>query len=123
MDNGYRYAISNKWYSQTWGSPIQLVACVGARTIVKIGSCGTYRRKSDGKVGQLIRYKLSITVRIALAKTGKTLQSKTFYGSTPSCTQNVSLPDSHDPPWQEYGSEVDDNAINNYITGVSTQKA
>jgi hypothetical protein len=122
VDSGFTYSINNKWLIQSWGSPIQLVVCVGARSIQKVGSCGTYTRASDGARGQLLRYKLYKTVRVAIAKTGKTLQSKTFYGSTPSCSQRITLPDDHAPPWQIYGSEVDDNAINAYATAVSTQK-
>jgi len=121
VDAGYRYSINSNWYTQTWSGPIQLIVCVGPRTVHKIGSCGTYKSAS-GQVGTLYRYKFSETVRVAYATTGKTLQSKTFYGSTPACGKQVHLDDNHAPPWQVYGTEVSDSAVNAYATAVSTQK-
>ena len=115
------FAINAKWGSGTWPGEIQLIVCVGPQKHVNLGSCGTYIRKSDGRVGQVIRYRHAQVVRVVVARTGKTLQSKTFYGSTPTCAK--SLPDpGTSPPWRFYGNNVSDNAINKYATSVSRQK-
>lgn len=91
------YPINAKWHDETWPGAIQLVLCVPSDKDVKVGSCGTYKRASDGRVGQVIRYRESITVRVVVALTGKTLQSKTFYGNVPACSKSLPDPGSNPP--------------------------
>jgi hypothetical protein len=85
---------------------------------VKVGSCGYYSRRSDGKNGQVIRYRNAEVVRVVVARTGKTVQSKTVYGSTPTCSDTLDDPGGS-PPWRIYGDDVDDTAINKFATTVS----
>ena len=117
----YDFPINNNWYNGKWTKPLQLVVCVGAEKNIKVRSCGRYTRSSDGKVGYIYTYKQSLTVKVMFAKTGKALQSKTFYGSAPACTQWMTI-DSTPPPWKVTGSYPSTSAINNWATGVSTQK-
>jgi hypothetical protein len=79
------YDVDNKWIDDAWPSSVQLVACQDNRLEVKADSCGTYTRQRDGVTGEVIRYKEAQTVRILVAKTGKLLQSQTYYGSLPDC--------------------------------------
>ncbi len=113
------YDINAKWADDLWPSPIQLVLCVDDSTTVKVGSCGTYTRRSDGAAGQIIRYRDSVKVRVVVAATGKDTGYKTFAGSTPQCLASVSLPASGPPPWEMYGDDVSSDAINAYATAVS----
>jgi hypothetical protein len=116
------YDINQKWTYNGWDSPIQLVVCAGKQSAVKVSTCGTYKAAESGKVGQLIRYKQRIIVKVIVAQTGKVLQTKTLYGTTPSCSKNVSIPWGQSPPWKIYGKDVSDSAINNYAVAVSTQQ-
>jgi len=116
------YDINIKWIDDLWVSPIQLVVCVDDAKSVKVGSCGSYTRASDGAVGQIIRYKYTQKVRVVVARTGKELQYKTLAGSTPQCAANLSIPASGPPPWKYYGDYPSVAAINSYATSVSTQK-
>jgi YVTN family beta-propeller protein len=102
--------------------PVQLVICVGFPTEVKVDSCGSYTRTSDGTVGEVIRYKQTMTVQVIVAATGKNLETNVFYGSIPDCANTVSLPISG-PPWAIYGGDVDYKAVNSWIDGVSTRPA
>lgn len=117
----HRYEINAKWRNGLWPGPIQLVACVDDAKTVKVGTCGSYTRASDGEVGQIIRYRYTAKVRVVVARTGKDLQYKTFAGTTPECAASLSLPASGPPPWGMYGDDVSDDAINTYVTSVSTQ--
>jgi hypothetical protein len=114
------YDINAKWLGDEWPGPIQLVVCVHPEREVKVGSCGRYRRVSDGKVGQVIRYREAQAVQVVVARTGRTLQSMTFYGSTPVCAHKVSLT-SDPPPWKIYGGSVSEVAINRYAAATSRQ--
>jgi hypothetical protein len=115
------YDIDQKWFDNSWPSPIQLVACVDNGSSVKVGSCGTYTRQGGGESGELIRWKSAQTVRILVAKTGKRLQSQVYYGAILACPTDFQDMDS--PPWDVYGPEPDDQAqINAYVSAVSTQK-
>jgi hypothetical protein len=114
------YDIDAKWFGDLWPSPIQLVVCVGESKEVRVSSCGTYRRSSDNVVGQLVRNRLAEVVNVVVASTGKTLQSKTFYGTTPKCAFDVEILGGN-PPWAIHGTAPDDVAINQYATSVSTQ--
>jgi hypothetical protein len=121
------YAINQKWHNDTWTSPIQLVVCVPdpAKASVKAGSCGRWKR-TDGTVGELGQYRHKSTIRVVVAKTGKTLQSKVLYGSVPPCgdapADTWSIPDmDEDPPWHLFGVEVTSAQVNKYATSVSTQ--
>ena len=124
--NGWALDTANeltlKWDNGTWLSPIQLVACISDEVDMKVGSCGSYRRFSDGKVGTVVRYHQAITVKIVVAKTGKVIQSKSFYGTTPKCSSQVEI-SSDPPPWKIYGGYPSDAAISSWILAVSTQKA
>ena len=113
--------INDDWLTDTWPSPIQLVICQNAEQAVKVGSCGSYTRPGTRTVGQVIRYREAITVRVIIAKTGKVLQSKSFYGSTPTCADQITDPGGA-PPWRIYGSDPDDAAIAKYEGAISTQK-
>jgi hypothetical protein len=115
------FDINDKWYTNIgWPSPIQLVVCV-TQQYVTLGSCGTYKR-SDGVVGKVVRERDVEKVRVIVALTAEVLQSKTFYGSTPACAKNVTIP-SDPPPWTISGNMVDLATINDYATAVSTQSA
>jgi hypothetical protein len=116
------FAINDNWSGEIWPSPIQLVACVGTEQSARYDSCGTYTRDSDGVVGQVLRFKENVTVRVVVASTGKTLQSKTFSGDVPSCADTITNWVGEDPPWNIYGSSPEDSAINTWVTAVSIQK-
>jgi hypothetical protein len=118
--NNMEYPIDQKWVTHAWSSPLQLVACVGIVTLHKVGSCGSYKRSSDGVVGQVIRYRGSATVRIVAAATGKVLSSKTFYGVLPSCADSLGII-SGAPPWELDGSGPGVTDIDNYASAASTQ--
>ena len=123
LDND-TYDINAKWYGDEWHGPIQLVVCDGLTQEVEVDSCGTYARQSDGAVGEILRYRNFDVVRVVVARTGKTLQSRTFYGDTPTCAASMSgveNPDSN-PPWRISGTDPDTGAINAYAVSVSTQK-
>ena len=121
-------AINKKWRDGKWTSSIQLVVCApsGDEARVKVGSCGKNWRRTDGVKGELVRYRYKSRIRVVVAATGKTLQSKTLYGSVPPCGGSKSKYSSLDlsvkPPWKIFGFEVTDKAINKYATAVSTQK-
>lgn len=117
----YTYPINNQWWGDLWTGPIQLVVCVEAQKAVKVSSCGNYKRDSDGKVGAVVRYKYSETIRVVVAQTGKALQSTTAYGTIPSCAKSFPDPGAN-PPWRVYGNDVESSKINNYVKSVSTQK-
>jgi hypothetical protein len=123
LDNDV-YDINAKWYSDDWPGPIQLVVCDGLAQEVKVGSCGTYTRTSDGALGEIVRYRNFEVVRVVVAKTGKTLQSKTFSGNTPTCATSIYDVDNRDsnPPWKISGTYADNDGINAYAKAVSTQK-
>ena len=118
----YSYDINAKWENDLWPGSIQLVLCVDDAKTVKVGSCGTYKRASDGEVGEIIRYRSTVKVRVVVARTGKDLQYRTLAGSTPACATSLSLFASGSPPWGMHGDDVSDDAINAYATSVSTQK-
>jgi len=115
------YEINMTWIFDEWLSPIQLVLCVDDPVAVKVGSCGTYTRRSDGVAGEIIRYKYTQKVRVIVAATGKQTGYKTLAGDTPSCAKSLSLPISGPPPWNYYGGLPSDEAINTYATSVSTK--
>ena len=123
VGSGSYYAINDKWYGSEWTSPLQLVVCVGALNSKKISSCGRYKT-SSGQAGYVYRYQYYRNIRVALATTGKTLQSKTILGGgAPLCRDILSVPAGTSPPWKIYGDEPDDGSFNAYATAVSTQKA
>ena len=115
------YDINSSWFASSWPSPIQLVVCVGADGRKSAGSCGLYKRASDGKIGTLIKYKHSRTLTVIVAGTGKKLQTKVLYGPVPNCDQTESVSMDAAPPWGIYGSVVSDAAINSYAMAVSKQ--
>ncbi len=116
------YDINVKWMDDLWPGPIQLVVCVDDAKSVKVGSCGTYTRKSDGTVGEIVQYRYTQKVRVVVARTGKDFQYKTLAGSTPTCAASLSLPASGPPPWDFYGDYPTIEVINTYATSVSKQK-
>jgi hypothetical protein len=122
------YVINRKWRSDTWTSPIQLVVCAPFEpdTSVKAGSCGRWKRQSDGVVGELIKTRHTSTIRVVVARTGKTLQSQILYGSVAPCgdapEDQWSIPDMNDdPPWHLFGIRVTNAQVNTYATAVSKQ--
>jgi hypothetical protein len=120
------YAINLKWRTGTWPSPIQLVVCNPdpEKTSVRVGSCGrNWKRESDGVIGELVKYQYRSKIRVVVAKTGKTLQSKTLYGTVPPCggAGASSLDLDVRPPWKKYGYEVTAAQVNKYATTVSKQ--
>jgi hypothetical protein len=123
LDSG-TYDINTRWDSYDWPGPIQLVVCVSPEQQVLLESCGMYSRASDGAQGEIDLYRNFKLVRVIVAKTGKTLQSKTFYGDTPTCATSISGVDNPDdsPPWILSGTYADTDQINSYATAVSKQK-
>ena len=116
------YGINTKWAADAWPGPIQLVLCVEpVQHPVRVGSCGRYKRVTDGKVGQVNRFRYAQVVHVVVASTGKTLQSKTLYGKPPACGRKVALT-SAPPPWRIYGGDVTDGAVNTYAAATSRQK-
>ena len=115
-------SINAKWRLDEWTGPIQLVLCMDEPIEVKVGSCGTYTRKSDGQSGRIDRYKMTQKVRVIVAATGKQTGYKTFAGNIPQCSTSLSLPISGDPPWNYYGDDPDSEAINAYAVSVSTKE-
>ena len=118
------YAINNRWFNESWDSPIQLVVCSNDVQSQKLSSCGNYTR-ADGVVGEVIPYRDFITVKVIVARTGKLLQSKTFWGKAPTCSNQVQLPATEKPPWKIYGEAMDTQSggpVDLYATAVSTQK-
>jgi hypothetical protein len=123
VESGSSYPINDKWYGSEWTSPLQLVVCVGALNSKKISSCGKYTSTS-GQTGYVYRYQYYRNIRVALATTGKTLQTKTILGGgAPLCRDILSVPAGTSPPWKIYGDEPDDGSFNAYATAVSVQKA
>jgi hypothetical protein len=124
------YSINEKWRDAKWTSPVQLVVCVpdGTEASAQVGSCGRWKRQSDGMWGELIQYRYKSTIRVVVAETGKTLQRKALYGSVPPCgdapEDQWSISNmNEDPPWQLFGVEVTPAQISSYATAVSTQQA
>ncbi len=121
------YAINKKWRDGKWTSPVQLVVCAPdpQKAKVRVGSCGRTWKRTDGVVGELVRYRYKSTLRVVVASTGKTLQSKVLLGSIPPCGGSASKYSSLDlsvkPPWKIFGFEVTDSQVSKYATAVSTQ--
>lgn len=114
------YAIGGVWNAHStdpWPSPVQLVACEDAKTAVKAGSCGTWQ-STDGMVGEVIRYEYAVTVRVVVGRTGKTLTSKTFYGSVVACDSSWHTDDVN-PPWRIYGSDPNSDSVSSYEGALS----
>jgi hypothetical protein len=113
----WNYAIAGNfnaiWYSP-WPSPVQLIVCESARTAVKAGSCGWY--KKAGVTGEVVRYKDNVTVRAIVARTGKVLSSKTFVGFVPTC--DTSKIENESPPWEIHGAP-NSSAIQAYELSLS----
>jgi hypothetical protein len=97
---------------------IQGAACAGAMVPVKTGSCGLYKRSSDGKIGYLYKYRQTRTVSIRIATTGKLLTSKVLSGNSASCNQSFDIQYSN-PPWRVYGGAVTDEAIMTYAASIA----
>jgi hypothetical protein len=117
------YAINAKWRDSRWPGRIQLVVCrPDEATAVKVGSCGTYTRKSDGEVGEIVRYKYTEKIRVVVARTGRQTGYKTLAGSIPTCAASLSIPASGPPPWDYYGDYPSVDAVDEYATAVSRQK-
>ncbi|MGZ5429566.1 MAG: hypothetical protein ACXWFS_11200 [Thermoanaerobaculia bacterium] len=71
----------------------------------------------------MVKYRYKSKIRVVVAKTGKTLQSKILYGSIPPCggSKGYSLDLDVKPPWKEYGFAVTTAQVNTYATTVSKQ--
>ena len=114
------FDINSKWSDDLWATPIELVVCVSADKLKSAGSCGTYQRASDGKIGQVIKYRHTLTISVIVASTGKRLQTKVLYGPIPNCDQSETVT-SANPPWPIYGSLVSADAVNSYAEAVARQ--
>jgi len=101
---------------------VQLVVCVGAGALVKVGSCGRYMRASDGVIGYLYKYKQARTATVMVASTGKRLTVATLYGNPASCNDTFSISYSK-PPWKVSGGPVTEAQIMAYAKAVSVLKA
>jgi hypothetical protein len=90
MDNGWlAYDVDiNQGFRETgwaWPSPIQLVVCARhEQDARKVGSCGLYKTE-DGEVGEVVRYQDRLSIRVIVATTGKSLQTKILSGPVPTC--------------------------------------
>ncbi len=119
------YAINAKWRKGTWTGPIQLVVCVPdpEATSVKVRSCGRSWKRTDGVVGELLIYQYKSKIRVVVAATGKTLQSKVLVGTVPPCGGGGSslLDLDVDPPWKKFGYAVTPAQVSKYATAVAKQ--
>lgn len=121
---------NGRWFAGTWGGPVQLIACVTSQTVT-LGSCGNYTRQSDGTTGEVIVQGTEDNVRIVVASTGETLQSKTIHVSTGGEGDSPwnsyclgSFPESDftgSPPWSISGGGVSAEDVSAYLQAVSTQ--
>jgi hypothetical protein len=120
------YAINAKWRKGTWTSPIQLVVCNPdpKAAAVRVASCGRAWKRTDGVTGELLLYQYTSKIRVVVAATGKTLQSKVLRGNAPTCGDGeYSLLDLDvDPPWKKFGLAVTPAQVSKYATTVSKQK-
>jgi hypothetical protein len=112
--------INKNWRDGKWKSPIQLVVCIGKEGTKRVGSCGTYT-SDHGVTGKVITLKAKQAIRVVVARTGKTLQSRTLYGPAPSCAKVYSISLGAPPPWPITGRSVTFAQINKYATAVSKQ--
>jgi hypothetical protein len=104
--------LSSGW---PWPSPIQLVVCARSED-TKAGSCGLYKTEA-GAVGEVVRHRETMTLRVVVAATGKLLQKRVLTSVIPKCPKKVSL-----PVGQWYvESTVTDEQVNDYVTKVSRQ--
>ncbi len=120
------YPINEKWLNGAWTGPmIQLIVCDPGNTdAVKVDSCGTYTRKGDGVTGRLLRWKWTAKIRVVVARTGETLQTKVISGAVDTCpgTYSSAYGDlSGDPPWKLRPHEVTVEQVNAYARTVSRQ--
>jgi len=106
------------WSPWSWPSPIQLLVCVPANDEKQVGSCGSYKNEA-GEVGEVLRYKDSVTVRVVVAETGKTLQKKVLANPAPKCPKNFTVTGNFE--WRII-DEVTAEQVNEYATAVSTQQ-
>lgn len=105
----------------THNDPVQLVACRSVSPEKKY-SCGDYAR-TDGVHGEVFLNALEDTIRIVVAQTGGTLESKVFTSATPdlsNCEQYYSSP-AGTPPWGMRYHKVDRSAELDYVLSVATQ--
>jgi hypothetical protein len=78
------------WLKAEWSDPLQLVACLGAKTQQKVDSCGTYAN-SFGQTFEVTRYRLTREVRIVEAATARVQRTETVSGPDPEpCAQQES---------------------------------
>jgi hypothetical protein len=114
------YDINARFLNRTWTTPLELVICVAPDKVKSAGSCGLYKRASDGKIGTVVKYRHSVALTVFVASTGKRLQVKVLYGPVPNCDQTESV-SSGNPPWGIYGSLVSSDSINTYALAVARQ--
>jgi hypothetical protein len=113
-------ARNKKWLSGEWQpSQIQLVVCqdTANEKEVKVGSCGTYQDNSGHNV-QVTRYRWTDTIRVVVAKTGRTLQTTVIKAAIPKCDVVLVLVDNG----ILHGNFETPAQLNSYATAVSTQK-
>jgi len=101
-----------------WPSPIQLVACYRSED-KKAGSCGPYKTEA-GEVGEVIRYRETMTIRVVVAATGKVLQKKALTSATPKCP-GAKFWTTGTWGWT-LKNPVTADQISTYITAVSKQQ-
>ena len=113
--------INQRWRDGEWTSAmIQLVICPGKDDTVRGRSCGTYKR-SDGVTGELSQVKVKQPIRVVIAETGRTLQTKALYGAIDDCPSTKTITYGTAPPWFFQGDDVTPEQIDRYATAVSTQ--
>jgi len=111
------YAENTVYLADPVAYQAQLVACIGAASLIKVSYCGIYGL-SSGAQGKVYRYKQQATIRVINAQTGKQWQAKTFTGKPASCKDQVLV--SGDPPWKIVGGSISSDTIEAYLKSVST---
>lgn len=113
--------VNQKWSEGEWASSmIQLMVCPEPAEPVEHGSCGTYRSGS-GESGELLRFKDALMIRVVIAHTGETLQSKKLLGPEKECPTSRVIFGSDPPPWIFLEESVTLEQIENYAAEVSKQ--
>jgi hypothetical protein len=113
--------VNQKWSEGEWtNSMIQLMVCPEPAEPVADGSCGTYQIAS-GESGELLRFKAALMIRVVIARTGETLQSKTLLGPAQKCPTSRVILGSDPPPWSFLQPSVTLAQIEDYAAKVSAQ--
>jgi hypothetical protein len=90
--------------------PIQLVICEYDNAAIKVGGGYCWYSNSAGDQLRVTLLKESLTIRVLVASTGKTLASKTFYGGT-------DCPDTMERPSDGSSTMTYTNSVNGDVDG------